>query len=108
MKKLILPILIFTIALIFTLADAAPTPIVTAIINNVTNTISPNILATPYTQPLQTASISHGILTSTNEMPVTVFATYNSTGTNGWVLLGTWYPSTTAAATETIPFNYFT
>jgi len=108
MKKLILPILILAAILILCqAAQATPTPLVSVTISNATVTV-PNMPASSYTQPLQNGSITHGALTSTNALSVNVYSTYSSSTTNNRVFLGTWYPSTTNAATETIIGTSFT
>lgn len=61
--------------------------------------------ALQYNPTLQQFTISHGALTSTNEMQVNIYG--NTTGTTNGSLIGVWYPSYTNATTEIIPANTF-
>ena len=110
MKKLIFFVIL--LAIIFTIliqrAMAAPQPLFLVTLTTTTNTIT-GIQASPYNQPLQSATITHTALTNTvGAFYVNVYMNApNSTATNGRVLLGTWFPSTTNAATETINGNNY-
>ena len=93
-------------------ASAAPTPLIYATISNTTYTVA-SFSAQGYNPPLQNATITHGALSSTNALAIPIYSNSQGTTTNGRVLIGTWYPSTTNAATETIvgsnlptPTNY--
>lgn len=109
MKNLILTLCVL-VAVVFSVAvDAAPTQLlVVTLAANTTNTVT-GVPAWPYTQVLQNASIYHGVLTNnigtanTSAFGINVYANApNTTATNGRVFLGTWYPTTTNAATETV------
>ena len=110
MKKLIcfliLPAII--VAMLIPRLMATPTPLFSVTLTTTTNTVT-GIQAQPYLQPLQSASITHtGLTNSVNAFYINVYMNApNSTATNGRVLIGTWYPSTTNAATETINGNNY-
>jgi hypothetical protein len=82
-------------------ALSAPTPLVFVTISNATVTV-PSMPAFPSNPTLQNGSITHGALTSTNELSIPIYLVYQGATTNGRVLIGTWYPSNTNAATEII------
>ena len=90
----------------------APTPLITATVSNTTYTVA-SFPVQSYNQPLQNAQIYHGVLTSTNALSIPIYLNAQGSTTNGRVLIGTWYPTTTNAAYETIiganfpaPTNY--
>lgn len=87
-------------------AQAAPTSLVSVTVSNTTLTV-PSMLAFTYNPTTQNGSITHGVLTSTNELSIPIYAVLQGATTNGRVLIGTWYPSTTNAATETISGSSF-
>ena len=82
-------------------AFSAPTPLITATVSNATYTV-PSFPAQAYNPPLQNAVIYHGALTSTNALSIPIYSNSQGATTNGRVLIGTWYPTTTNAAYETI------
>ena len=80
---------------------ATPQPLVSVTINNATNSVN-GLLAFPYNPQLQGASITHGALTTTNELKLDIYSNFQGATTNGRVYVGTWYATTTNSATETI------
>lgn len=99
MKKTFLILILFSAFCIIALAT--PQPLVSVTINNATNTVN-GLTAFPYNPQLQGASITHGALTSTNELKVDIYSNFQGATTNGRVYVGTWYATTTNSATETI------
>jgi hypothetical protein len=105
LRKLICPALIIVAAVtcaVLALATPAPLFVVT-LGQGTTNTVT-GIMEFSYQQPMQNATITHGYITNTTTaFYVNIYQNLpNSTATNGRVLIGTWYPTTTNAATETI------
>jgi hypothetical protein len=88
-------------------AFATPVPLVYVTINNATNTVA-SMQAFLYNPQLQNATITHGALTSTNELKIDIYSVYQGATTNGRVYVGTWYPSNTNAATEIVNGNSYT
>ena len=100
MKKLLLPLAIFfvLIACIF-IARATPTIIAGSpvTVSSATYT-SAVVTAFSYNPSLQQYSITHNALGNTTDIALKIYVSLNST--NNPVFVGTWYPSSTNAATE--------
>ena len=87
-------------------AQATPTSLVSVTVSNTTLTV-PSMRAFAYNPATQDGVLYHGALTSTNELAIPIYAALQGATTNGRVLIGTWYPSTTNAATEVISGSSF-
>lgn len=94
----------FLISLV--VAQATPTSLVSVTVSNTTVTVA-SMLAFPYNPTTQNGVITHGPLTATNALSIPIYAVLQGANTNGRVLIGTWYPSTTNAATEVISGSNF-
>lgn len=107
MKKFLASALLLIAVLVALVAHTSPVIVagdpLTVNDTTATNTIA---LAFSFNPLLSQYTVQHGALASTNDIQVDIYANVTSNVVNA-VKVGTWHPSNTNAATETIYANQF-